>query len=54
MNTQAQNLFIESVAVIDSTVYNIFLSSYGNLNPPNLLTDYIKIFFCQVFNGVKF
>ena len=53
-NNNAQNLYIEYLAVIDSTVYVFFTQLYGNLNPPELLNDYIYIFFSQIINGVRF
>jgi hypothetical protein len=52
-NNNAQNLYVEYLAVIDSTVYSYFTQLYGNLNPPELLNDYINIFFSQIVNGVS-
>ena len=47
------NLFVEYLVVIDSSVYNVFLSNYGNLSP-SLMNQYINIFFAQIVNGVRF
>ena len=52
-NNNAQNLYVEYLAVIDSTVYSFFNQLYGNLNPPELLNDYIKIYFAQIIYGVS-
>ena len=52
-DSNAQNFFIEYLIVIDDTVYNQFVSLFGNLND-SLLMDYINIFFCQIINGVNF
>lgn len=46
------NLFLEYLIVIDSSVYNMFLLDYGNLNP-SLMNQYINIFFMQIVNGVN-
>jgi hypothetical protein len=46
------NLFVEYLVVIDSSVYNVFKSLYGNLNP-SLMNQYINIFFSQIVNGVR-
>ena len=45
------NLFVEYLIAIDSSVYNIFSSLYGNLDR-SLMANYINIFFAQVVNGV--
>ncbi len=51
--TNAQNLYVEFLAVIDSTVFSFFNQLYGNLNPPELLNDYIKIYVSQIIYGVS-
>jgi hypothetical protein len=48
-----QNLFVEYLIVIDSTVYNNFVSNYGSLTF-SLLAQYINIFFTQIVCGVSF
>ena len=50
-NQRLINLFVQYLVVIDSTVYKDFVQLYGNLNPA-LLNQYIKIYFCQIVNGV--
>jgi hypothetical protein len=51
--TGIQNLFIEYLIVIDSSVYNNFASNYGSLTF-SLLAQYINIFFTQIVYGVSF
>ena len=49
--TEVQNLFVEYLIVIDSSVYNNFASNYGSMTV-SLLTQYINIFFTQIVSGV--
>jgi hypothetical protein len=46
------SLTVEYLVVIDSSVYSIFSKLYGNLSTP-LMTQYIRIFFSQLVNGVS-
>ena len=43
---------IQYLVVIDTTVYNRFVSLYGNLST-SLITQYINIHFEQMVNGVN-
>ena len=52
-NQSRVNLFVDYLVVIDSSVYNLFLSQYGYM-PDSLITNYINIFFCHLVNGVSF
>jgi hypothetical protein len=45
------DLFVELLVVLDSTVYEFFQSVFGNFGD-SIITDYIKIFFSHVVNGV--
>jgi hypothetical protein len=46
------NLFVEYLAVIDSGVYDFFVSLYGSNMPTDYINDYINIYFTQLINGV--
>ena len=52
VNNQIQNLFVEMLIAIDSTVYGLFQDEFGSNIDVGLLTNYIKIFICQVVNSV--
>jgi hypothetical protein len=43
---------VEYLAVIDSGVYNFFVSLYGSNMPTEYINDYINIYFTQLINGV--
>jgi hypothetical protein len=45
------NLFVEILVVVDSTVYNYFQDLFSNLGD-SILSDYIKLYFCHIINGV--
>jgi hypothetical protein len=50
--TPQNNLFVEYLIVIDSTVFNNFYFAYGGNLPDNLLSQYIIIFYSQLVNSV--
>lgn len=52
-NTNVQNLYVEYLAVIDGSVLELFSQLYGNMDPPELIYDYIYIYFSQIINGVS-
>ena len=49
--TITNNLTVEYLAVIDSTVYNKFISLYGNLSDSSMRT-YILDYFQSMIDGV--
>jgi hypothetical protein len=51
VNRVNNNLFLEFLIVADSSTYDIFTSTYGNLGQ-SLITQYMNIFFSQIVNGV--
>jgi hypothetical protein len=51
-NQRIINLFVQYLVVLDSTVYKDFSQLYGNLSP-DLMNQYIKIYFSQIVNGVR-
>jgi hypothetical protein len=52
-NTESQfNLYINTLIVIDRTVYVWFKETYSTLRSDSLVTNYIKIFFSYFINGV--
>ena len=46
------NLFLEYLVVIDSSVYKNLKIAYGSNLPESIMSEYIKIFFVQIINGV--
>ena len=44
--------FVEYLVVIDSGVYDFFVSLYGSNMPTDYINDYINIYFTQLINGV--
>ncbi len=46
------NLFVELLVVLDSTVFEFFRDIYRNFDN-SLINDYVKVFFCHVINGVN-
>jgi hypothetical protein len=46
------NLFLEYLVVIDSSVYKNLNIAYGSNLPESIMSEYIKIFFVQIINGV--
>ena len=51
-NQSVNNLYIDYLIVIDKSVYNVFLNTYGNM-PDSLITNYINIFYAHLINGVS-
>ncbi len=47
------NLYINALIVIDRTVYVWFKETYPTTYSDSLITNYIKIFFSYLINGVK-
>ena len=49
------NLFINILIVADRTIYKWFQETYSMMssNMPLIITNYIKIFFCNLVNGVN-
>jgi hypothetical protein len=52
-NNQVQNLYVEYLVVIDNSVYNLFQNDFGSNLDSIALTNYIKVFFCQIVNAVN-
>ncbi len=50
-NSPVNNLIVEYLAVVDKSVYNRFVSLYGNLDQ-SVITLYIKNFFSVLVNGI--
>jgi hypothetical protein len=46
------DLFINTLIVIDRSVYQFFVNIYNM--PDSLITNYINIFFCHMINGVNY
>ena len=51
-NQSVNNLYIDYLIVIDKSVYNVFLNTYGNM-PDSLITNYLNIFYAHLINGVS-
>lgn len=52
VDNQIQNLFVEMLIAIDSTVYALFQDEFGSNTEVDLLNNYIQIFICQIINSV--
>ena len=44
---------VEYLVVLDSSVYSLFQNDFGSNLDSTLLTNYIKIFYCQMVNSVN-
>jgi hypothetical protein len=52
LNSDKKTVFVNFLAVIDKSVYEIFQQEYGNLDD-GLISKYINIFFVHLINGVN-
>ena len=47
------NLYIDVLIVVDSTIYQWFQETYSMMSY-SLITNYMKIFFSNLVNGVNY